>query len=342
VKFLKHILLFCCCLLVLPFLSVTNANAAGYDGPCCCNDGTYFSSVSSPSACTSDCASHGGRQWFDQIISCTPAPPPPPPPPPPVGCPIDQCGASANSACDSTGGDIYNPGCGAPIAGITCGSNSRLRILTGHCISGTRNAYWCQVDATCSTPINGTCGTANGGRFYTPPTTGLCDLGDGVATPAPSGTGPHPHSWTWTCGGSGGGSASPPCTATQMYDGVCGSSHYQFLTSEPTTNLCAPGFPASPVAGTGPWNWSCEGLNTGLTTNCTSRIAVNGSCGTADGVTRSTAPSANLCGAGTPSSVTGTGPWNWTCDGTGVGTRSASCSAPLPPPPPSFGGACPS
>ena len=289
-KFLKHILLFCC-LLVLPLLSAAK--------------------------------SHATNSWVLDFTDIVDIPP---------GC-AGTWPLTSYSGVPICLGNIPPTG--------TCSVSQTCKIRTS-CDGATYSLAIYTCVASGPGPVNGTFGTANGGRFYTPPTTGLCDLGDGVATPAPTGTGPHPHSWTWTCGGSGGGSASPPCTATQMYDGVCGSSHYQFLTSEPTTNLCAPGFPASPVAGTGPWTWSCEGLNTGLTTNCTSRIAVNGSCGSADGAARSTAPSANLCGAGTPSSVTGTGPWNWTCDGTGVGTRSASCSAPLPPPPPSFGGACPS
>jgi hypothetical protein len=48
-------------------------------------------------------------------------------------------------------------------------------------------------------------------------------------------------------------------------------------------------------------------------------------CGAADGVPASSAPSANLCAAGTASAVSGTGPWSWTCSSSGV---SASCSAP--------------
>jgi hypothetical protein len=38
------------------------------------------------------------------------------------------------------------------------------------------------------------------------------------------------------------------------------------------------------------------------------------------------APTSNLCNAGTASAVTGTGPWNWTCAGSNGGTT-ANCSA---------------
>jgi hypothetical protein len=64
--------------------------------------------------------------------------------------------------------------------------------------------------------------------------------------------------------------------------------------------------------------------------------AVNGTCGTSNGTTVSSAPSSGLCSAGTASSVSGSGPWAWSCAGSGGGTT-ASCSAALaqtaPPPP---------
>ena len=53
---------------------------------------------------------------------------------------------------------------------------------------------------------------------------------------------------------------------------------------------------------------------------------VNGVCGSANGTTVASAPTANLCSAGTASSVIGTGPWTWTCAGSNGGTT-ASCSA---------------
>ncbi len=51
------------------------------------------------------------------------------------------------------------------------------------------------------------------------------------------------------------------------------------------------------------------------------------SCGSANGVAVSSAPTTNLCSSGTASFVTGTGPWSWTCTGSNGGTD-VSCSAP--------------
>lgn len=56
-------------------------------------------------------------------------------------------------------------------------------------------------------------------------------------------------------------------------------------------------------------------------------VITNGACGTANGIAVSSAPSTNLCSAGTPSVVSGSGPWTWSCSSTNGGTT-ASCSAP--------------
>lgn len=58
-------------------------------------------------------------------------------------------------------------------------------------------------------------------------------------------------------------------------------------------------------------------------------VAVNGACGsTVNGQTVSSAPSgAELCNAGTPTTVAGTGPWTWTCQGANGGTDSTTCTA---------------
>ena len=59
-------------------------------------------------------------------------------------------------------------------------------------------------------------------------------------------------------------------------------------------------------------------------------LPINGTCGTANGVAVTTAPTTNLCAAGTasPATPTGPGPWTWSCVGANTGTT-APCSAPL-------------
>ncbi len=53
---------------------------------------------------------------------------------------------------------------------------------------------------------------------------------------------------------------------------------------------------------------------------------VNGACGSSNGQSFASVPTANFCAVGTPSAVTGTGPWAWSCAGSGGGTT-ASCAA---------------
>jgi hypothetical protein len=114
-------------------------------------------------------------------------------------------------------------------------------------------------------------------------------------------------------------------------NGTCGSSNGGSFSTAPTTNLCSIGT-ALMVTGSGPWNWSCAGSNGGTSAQCSAQLAgptpINGACGSLNGVPVSTAPTANLCSAGTATSVTGTGPWDWACTGSGGGTT-AQCTAPL-------------
>ncbi|MBI2037411.1 MAG: hypothetical protein HYT15_00555 [Candidatus Magasanikbacteria bacterium] len=53
---------------------------------------------------------------------------------------------------------------------------------------------------------------------------------------------------------------------------------------------------------------------------------VNGVCGSANNTTVASAPTTNLCSAGTASAVAGSGPWTWSCAGSNGGTT-ANCSA---------------
>lgn len=56
---------------------------------------------------------------------------------------------------------------------------------------------------------------------------------------------------------------------------------------------------------------------------------IDGACGSSDGGTFSSAPTANLCLAGTPSAVSGTTSFSWTCEGINGSDIDDSCSASL-------------
>jgi len=57
----------------------------------------------------------------------------------------------------------------------------------------------------------------------------------------------------------------------ESVNGVCGSADGNIFTSIPTTNLCSAGN-ASSVSGTGPWTWTCDGINGGTTDSCSADI----------------------------------------------------------------------
>jgi hypothetical protein len=81
-------------------------------------------------------------------------------------------------------------------------------------------------------------------------------------------------------------------------------------------------FSASPTSCT-PTTWSFYAT---LTLPSGGDAAVNGACGPSNGANLTSAPTTNLCSAGTASTVSGSGPWNWMCAGSSGGTT-ASCSA---------------
>ncbi|MEI6214282.1 MAG: delta-60 repeat domain-containing protein [Desulfuromonadales bacterium] len=68
--------------------------------------------------------------------------------------------------------------------------------------------------------------------------------------------------------------------------------------------------------------------NGSLDTAAAGSTPVDGVCGSAHGSSFAVAPAANLCSAGSASTVTGSGPWNWSCTGSNNGAT-ASCSASL-------------
>ncbi|MGO9375682.1 MAG: carboxypeptidase regulatory-like domain-containing protein [Syntrophobacteraceae bacterium] len=174
------------------------------------------------------------------------------------------------------------------------------------------------ADCSAKLEVIGACGSATA-NSYTKPTSNFCSSGTPSAV---TGEGP----WNWTCAGSNGG-ATARCSAKLEADGVCGTANGSNSLTKPVSNLCAKGT-ASTVAGTGPWDWSCVGLNGGTTVGCSANLKVNGTCGTANAKSFTTAPATNLCAKGTPSTVTGSGPWDWTCVGLNNGTT-AHCSARL-------------
>jgi outer membrane protein OmpA-like peptidoglycan-associated protein len=223
-------------------------------------------------------------------------------------------------------------------------SDDLCEVGTASTVHGSGPWHWsCANGKTrilCHAPrlVNGACGASNGAVLSTMPASGLCD--DGTPT-AVQGNGP----WSWSCNGSGAG-ASVSCSAAAQsalrVDGTCGEAAVKSFASAPSSGLCASGM-ASPIFGEGPWSWSCSGSNGGAASSCTAQRgaaaplppgpAVNGLCGSANGMTASMTPQDNLCVSGSPTDVVGNGPWNWSCLGENGG-MTVSCTALLTPPAP--------
>ncbi|MGC8493971.1 MAG: FG-GAP repeat protein, partial [Syntrophobacteraceae bacterium] len=61
---------------------------------------------------------------------------------------------------------------------------------------------------------------------------------------------------------------------TAQVNGACGSSNGSYFGTAHTSNLCSSGT-ASSITGSGPWTWSCTGLNGGTTANCSAQFSPN-------------------------------------------------------------------
>ncbi|MFA5013366.1 MAG: hypothetical protein WC520_02255 [Candidatus Paceibacterota bacterium] len=245
-------------------------------------------------------------------------------------------GGGIDGACGSANGTTVATKpttnlCSAGTASIVNGSGPWTWVCNG---SGGGTNATCSANKT-APAVNGACGSSNKQYYYTKPTTNLCNTGTPGSVLA-SGS----NSWLWQCNGSNGGS-NMGCFAYQKINGNCGSANGSSVPTKPTTNLCLAGT-ASSVNGSGPWTWTCNGINNGTSVSCSankSTPVVNGNCGSADGSTVSAKPTTNLCSAGSASTVNGSGPWTWICAGSGGGSTD-SCSANKSAPPVVINGAC--
>lgn len=118
-------------------------------------------------------------------------------------------------------------------------------------------------------PPSGACGGASAVAHSSAPNSNLCAEGT-ASTVTELGT-----SYTWTCTAP----STPPtnCSAAKSgvpLNGQCGSAHNQSLASAPPGSaLCSAGV-ASTLSGSGPWTWTCAGLNNGADASCTARRTI--------------------------------------------------------------------
>lgn len=111
-------------------------------------------------------------------------------------------------------------------------------------------------------------------------------------------------------------------------NGTCGSANYTTVSSEPTTNLCSAGTISSVTTSSTTYTWTCSGIDGGSNESCVANMdgeVTNGFCGSSDRQYFISIPATNLCSAGAPSSILGSGPWLWTCNGVGTGSTNDAC-----------------
>ncbi len=183
--------------------------------------------------------------------------------------PFNRCQAS-NYIGVSYGGDgVFGSyaDCGALDTGDFSPNGACVKSVWANCGGNLSCATQCSVGILpCAGPgpINGSCGPAAGAPTLSTPTTGLCNAGsDGGVTLAGN-------IFSWTCNGSGGGS-NDNCSAPQIINGTCGPADGTPTGSAPAAGLCNSGN-ASALSGTGPWTWTCDGINTGSTQTCTAPL----------------------------------------------------------------------
>jgi hypothetical protein len=243
---------------------------------------------------------------------------------------------AVDGACGSADGSVVNATpsspelCSAGNAGVVTTGDGKTTPWSWSClgINGGNSA-------SCSSKINALCGPASQTVLTAnPPADSFCSAGT-VGTVSP-GT-PSSPTWSWTCLGVAGGS-NASCSSLLASKGACGPANGVAVKNPPATGLCANGT-ASPVAGTGPWSWSCTASDN-QPVSCSAPLLgdpngpKNGQCGPANGVPNATGNFnvLNLCNVGLPSPVAalgkgGVGPWSWTCSGSNGGAN-AQCGAP--------------
>jgi hypothetical protein len=211
-----------------------------------------------------------------------------------------NCDSSMENGCESTATCITGNACGSAAKqysasetfpnGNYCLKNNPNPVYPNNPLFGNSSTWTCTNDIGVSyncvatrlaQASIGVCGSSSGSTLSSAPTSGLCSSSGGNSSL--SGSGP----WSWTCYGTNGGASSPTCTAYKTVaavNGVCGSSSGSNFSSAPTINLCSSGN-ASVVSGSGPWSWTCSGLNGGTSSVCTANkyVSLFSCTGTPDG-----------------------------------------------------------
>lgn len=241
----------------------------------------------------------------------------------------DDASCTSDRSCD---GDLLewtvgNSTCSAALRSVSHGGSSTASDselpTTGSQAFACKQGSWSPTgEGTCVTALDGACGSADGGSTLAAPSSGLCDSG---VSSSVTGSGPY----AWSCGGIDGGSTDY-CSSDRSCDDAEQTWVVDDITCSASISAVDHGKSrtASDTSGdnTGSRTYDCsQGVWSGFGTG-TCVAAVDGLCGSADGGSTTSAPSSNLCAAGSASSVSGDGPYTWSCSGFDGGSTD-SCSS---------------
>lgn len=178
------------------------------------------------------------------------------------------CGVTANTAVTSA------PGAGLCASGSPSAVNGNGPWTWSCAGANGGDSVPCSADKAAPPPppgpkLDGLCGSDNGVvSSGMPPADGLC--ANGSATQV-VGNGP----WNWSCVGENGGmtvSCTAPLQPPAPLDGACGGANGVPTLVQPQNGLCAAGVTGS-VSGSGPWTWTCSGVNGGNAAACQAPLA---------------------------------------------------------------------
>ncbi len=175
------------------------------------------------------------------------------------------------------------------------------------------NSIFKTIPANYSGLVYGVCGPSNNGTFSEQPITDLCSVGT-VMDMHLDNFG----KWAWKCYGNGG---MVSCSANQeTINTACGSANNEFFSELPITNLCIPETAiASTIFATETgWSWICTGSAGTNPVTCSAKrttTSITPACGSAHNNSFTSAPTADLCSAGTATEVitNDLGNWSWQC-----------------------------
>jgi len=213
------------------------------------------------------------------------------------------------TSCGSSNGGSFS----SPPSTNLCTYGTASSVTTGEttytwtCTGNDSLAVSCS--ATKIIPINGVCGSSNGGSFSIAPTTNLCSAGTASSVTT------NPTTFTWTCSGTGGGTTASCSANITPTNGSCGTANGHGYTStseiDTSTERCATGTFTSFTDNGSSWSWGCTGLNGGTTASCGANKVASG---ISHNTTLKDQPSTNLCLYGTSTTVNLINNiWYWTC-----------------------------